>query len=87
VAEDRRCRVRQLAFDYVEVAMTDTAGRDFDQHFALARPGLWYILYNQRAAYALEDGSLHRSLLALTGAERDSNGRTDGIDANVSRSR
>jgi hypothetical protein len=52
-------RIGKFAFDDVEVAMADAAGRHLDQNFSLARFRLWYILYNQRTTNALEDGSLH----------------------------
>jgi hypothetical protein len=44
VAEDGGGGVRELAFDDVEVAVTDTTGSDLDQHFSLARFRFWYIL-------------------------------------------
>jgi hypothetical protein len=44
VAEDGGGGVRELAFDDVEVAVTDTTGSDLDQDFSLARFRFWYIL-------------------------------------------
>jgi hypothetical protein len=59
MAEDGWGRVRQLALDDVQVAVTNSAGSDLDQNFSLARFRFWYILNYQRITNALEDGSLH----------------------------